>query len=369
MEGVETNASPKAFPMKGGDGPHSYAKNSSYQRDFIDAVKSMIDEAIADKLDIKHFYSTTSSCPFRIADLGCSVGPNTFISMKNIIEAIELKYNSEGMNSKIPEFQVFFSDHTSNDFNTLFASVPPDRRYFTAGVPGSFYGRLFPKSSLHFAHSSYALNWLSRVPKEVLDKDSPAWNKGKIHYGSAKNEVVEAYSAQFVRDMESFLNARAQELVYGGMMTLIMPCLANGSLISQSFTTIIEHVIGSSLMDMAQMGLISEDKVDSFNIPTYSPYLYEMEKLIERNKCFSIVKLELVARHQGNVSIPDVQAYTMVIRAVTEEGIKQHFGSEIIEELFDRIPRKIAEFSHLLDDIRKKATQLFVVLKREESDP
>ena len=39
--------------------------------------------------------------------------------------------------------------------------------YFVAGVPGSFYGRLFPRNSLHFAHSSYCLMWLSQVYIDV----------------------------------------------------------------------------------------------------------------------------------------------------------------------------------------------------------
>ncbi|XP_043705110.1 loganic acid O-methyltransferase-like [Telopea speciosissima] len=362
MEGEET----KAFPMKGGDGPYSYAKNSHYQKTFVDAVKAMIDEAIADKLDIKHF-STTSS-PFRIADFGCSVGPNSLNSMKNIVEAIEIKYHSEGLSLKIPEFQLFFNDHSSNDFNTLFASFPPDRPYFIAGVPGSFHGRLFPKASLHFVHSSYSLNWLSKVPKEVFDKNSSAWNKGKIHYPTSKIEVVEAYSTQFVRDMESFLLARAQELVFGGLMTLIIPGLADGFPISKSFTTMLDLVVGSCLMDMTKMGLVSEDKVDSFNFPIYNPYLQEMEKLIARNKSFSIVRLEVVDRGQGNASTPSVEAATMGLRAVTEEIIKEHFGSEIIDELFDRVSKKMKEFPHLLD-ISKNATQIFVVLKREDYDP
>jgi jasmonate O-methyltransferase len=34
---------------------------------------------------------------------------------------------------------------------------------FFAGVPGSFYCRLFRAKSLHFVHSSYSLMWLSRV--------------------------------------------------------------------------------------------------------------------------------------------------------------------------------------------------------------
>ena len=121
--------------------------------------------------------------------LGLSTGPNTFISVQNIIEAIELKYISKGENIETPKFMVFFNDQLSNDFDTLFISLTPNRQYFAAGVPGSFYGRLFPKASLHFIHSSYALQWLSNVPKEAMDEGSPAWNKGRIFYTNAPKEV------------------------------------------------------------------------------------------------------------------------------------------------------------------------------------
>ena len=90
------------------------------------------------------------------------------------------------------------------------------------GVPGSFYDRLFPENSLHIVHSSFALHWLSEVPREVLDKDSPAWNKGEIFYTSSSDEVANAYAAQFAKDIR-FLNLRAKEIVKGGMMILIMP--------------------------------------------------------------------------------------------------------------------------------------------------
>ena len=108
-----------------------------------------------------------------VADLGCSIGPNTFVSVQNIIEAIELKYISKGENIETPKFMVFFNDQLSNDFNTLFISLPPNRQYFAAGVMGSFYGHLFPKASLHFIHSSYAQQWLSNVPKKL-------WMNGQL---------------------------------------------------------------------------------------------------------------------------------------------------------------------------------------------
>ncbi|THF97749.1 hypothetical protein TEA_002855 [Camellia sinensis var. sinensis] len=113
----------------------------------------------------------------------------------------------------MPEFQLFFNDHASNDFNTLFTTLPPDRNYFAAGVPDSFYGRFFPKSSIHLMYSSFALHWLSKVPEELLDNGSLAWNKGKIHYTIASKEIADVYAAQFAKDMDTFFNARADEII------------------------------------------------------------------------------------------------------------------------------------------------------------
>lgn len=211
----------------------------------MEASKTLIGEAVWEKLDAN--FSTTSTL-FNIADLGCSVGPNTFIVVENIIESVKLKYPS-----CIDQFQVFFNDLPSNDFNTLLQAMPPDREYVASVVPGSFHGCLFPKSSLHFIHSSYTLHWLSKVPKELLDNNSPAWNKGRIFYATAPNEVVQAYSAQFAKDMSSFLNARAQELVHGGLMVLIIPSLPVDTSPSECPLIAAMDLLGDSLMGMARM--------------------------------------------------------------------------------------------------------------------
>ncbi|KAI7994149.1 Loganic acid O-methyltransferase [Camellia lanceoleosa] len=189
-------------------------------------LKALINDVIANKLYVQSFFSTSNT--FRIVDLGCSLGPNTFVAMQNVIEAVEHKYQSKGLESKIPEFQVFFNDHVTNDFNTLFTTLPLEKQYFVAGVPGSFHGRLFPEASLYVVHSSYALHWPSKVPTEVLNKDSPAWNKGKIFYTSGSDEVANAFAAQFAEDMENFLNVRAREIMARRMIILIVPSIANG---------------------------------------------------------------------------------------------------------------------------------------------
>lgn len=172
--------------------------------------------------------------------------------MQNIIEAVQCKRQCEGFDPQQLEFQVFFNDHASNDFNTLFTSAPPDRQYYAAGVAGSFYCCLFPNDSLHFVHSSYAIHWLSRVPKSIVDKSSPAWNKGRIHISNTEDEVVKAYEAQYAEDMDCFLHARAQEVVCGGLIALIVHGRPNDALHSQTHVNILYDLLGSCLMDMAR---------------------------------------------------------------------------------------------------------------------
>ncbi|KAL5706687.1 gibberellin A4 carboxyl methyltransferase [Ranunculus cassubicifolius] len=348
--------------MNGGTGPLSYANNSSYQKAVVICSKAMVKEAIADMFDIQQ-----SSVPIRIADLGCSVGPNTFIAVQNIVEAIEQKYKSQGLSSNIAEFQVYFNDHVSNDFNTLFASLPHDRRYFAVGVPGPFQGRLFPKGSIHFIYSSYALHWLSNIPGEVLDQNSPAWSKEKIHYTNDSNKLLEAYSSQFGQDFQSFLNTRAQEIAPGGLMALLIPVVPNGTLPSVSFICLLYELLGFSLMDMAQEGLVSEAKLHSFNLPIFYASPQELEDLVRRNGCFSIEKMvTLDNQMKHSITCDDYELCIMHIRVGTELLIKEHFRSEIVDELFDRFTEKVAEKSHYIfkHTFMDNWVEQFVLLKR-----
>ncbi|KAI9087086.1 hypothetical protein K1719_030921 [Acacia pycnantha] len=195
----------------------------------------------------------SSENPICIADLGCSTGPNTFAAAQNIIEAIELQCQSQ--NQSTLQFFVFFNDQVSNDFNTLFQKLPPNRNYFAAGVPGSFYGPLFPRQSLHLVHSSSSLTWLSKLPKELTDRSCGAWNKGRVYYTNAPKEIEDAYKKQFKMDLMTFLQARAQELVGNGIMILLIPPAPDVIDYSVNLFAAGKYyeLLGSSLMDMAKL--------------------------------------------------------------------------------------------------------------------
>ena len=109
----------------------------------------------------------------KVADLGCSSGPNALHVVSDIINIVDT--TSRNLNLRLPVFQFFLNDLFGNDFNTIFKSLPQfletleekkghkfSPRFINA-TPGTFYKRLFPSNSLHFVHSSYSLHWLSEV--------------------------------------------------------------------------------------------------------------------------------------------------------------------------------------------------------------
>ncbi|XP_057961758.1 loganic acid O-methyltransferase-like [Malania oleifera] len=359
---------PKSIPMNGGESPYSYAQHSFYQREMAEAAKNAITEAITEKLDIQN-PSSESPQPFRIADLGCSIGPNTFISVQNIVEAVELKYQNciqeDQHNPKPLEFEVLFNDHAENDFNTLFRSLPLSRRYFAGGVPGSFHGRLFPRSSLHFVNSFSALHWLSKVPAEVVDSNSAAFNRANIYCSGAVKEVTEAFSAQHKEDMEGFLSARAEELVKGGLMALNLVGLPDGVILAETATGMGFDLLDSCLVDMAKMGLISEAKVESFNLPIYYPPAKELMAVVEANDhCFRVERFDILSYPLKHAPA-DVQMVVSHTRAALEGLIMNHFGNEILEKLFNSYGKKLEENYFIFDQKNRKDVDFFILLKRK----
>lgn len=107
-------------------------------------------------------------------------------------------------------------------------------------------------------------------------------------------------------------------------------------------------------------GLLSEDKIDSFNMLTYSPSMEEVRMVIPKNGCFEIAVLE----EQPPMFV--TLNTTQELRAGMESIITKHFGCEIVEPLFDRYSKKIA--AHPRSPLTAKdglAVGLFILLKRK----
>ncbi|KAM7271038.1 hypothetical protein ACFE04_030252 [Oxalis oulophora] len=326
-----------SIAMNGGDGPNSYSKNSKYQQEGLSIAKDLLIDSIQEKLTIPD----SDLGIFRIADLGCSVGPNTFTCVQAILQAVKTKFiKTQNCNSKVPEFQVFFNDHVDNDFNTLFKNLPLEREYMAAGVPGSFCGRLFPKASMNLINSTFALHWLTKIPEELTKEDSPAWNKGSVTCIGGRNEVFEAFRAQFLRDANSFFGARSLELVKNGVLVVLLPSRPDGSQPSKDPSTNGLNYVGRVLYDMAKEGLVRESLIDSFNLPIYIPTSSDLREVISNNQNLSIEISEKILFPRKIMTREESQVGSLHIRAVTESILCKHFGSEIIDEFFRRFADK-----------------------------
>nr|CAD1842774.1 unnamed protein product [Ananas comosus var. bracteatus] len=267
-------------------------------------------------------------CPttMTIADLGCSVGPNALLMASEIIDAIAQA--SHQLNRGPSEIQVFLNDLPGNDFNTLFSLFPEFHKLrerklqeseqeqvhcFISGVPGSFYGRLFVSKSLHFAYSSSSLHWLSQVPQMRLQDGSevPLNNKGKIYISHiSPPSVFEAYKKQFKRDFSLFLKCRREEVVEGGHMVLTFVARRSSNPSTPLLGSYLWELLAKTLMDMASLGLIEEEKVDSFNLPWYEPSMEEVKNEITIQGLFSIKKIELF---EVNLDDNSQEALEMII--------------------------------------------------------
>ncbi|CAL1386281.1 unnamed protein product [Linum trigynum] len=368
---MQTDSSPT---MATGNSSYNYANNSSAQRKMTDVMKPRIEELIANKLDLGRLAANDNT--FRVADLGCSIGPNTFLNVQHIVEQVRhnkyqtmISTHSAASSSSLPEFHVFFNDQINNDFNALFRSLPLERDYFAAGVPGSFHTRLFPKSFLHIVHSASSAHWLSRVPPEVVDRGSPAWNRGMIHYGESPKPVEDAYRAQFRKDMGGFLKARSEELASGGMLVLVFPGVPDGMLQSETQISSVINCVNLSILDLVRQGVLEEDQLDNFNFPVYFPHPWEMRELVEENQSFSSIELEVVDPEestwlQGGVGLRE---WAVAIRAAMEELFARHFGGgEILDKIFDGASQKIAEHAEVIMNTKcKELPLLYVALQRK----
>nr|GMD84653.1 salicylate carboxymethyltransferase-like [Ipomoea batatas] len=299
--------------MNGGNGHTSYANNSLVQRNVIHMTKPIIEQAMTSL-----YTSLDNPKTISIADLGCSSGPNSLLAVSNLVKAVD-DHRKKLRRRHSPEFQIYLNDLPTNDFNTIFQSLPKHRREiagdgsglcFFNGVPGSFHGRLFPTDSLHFVHSSYSLHWLSQVPKGIQE------NKGNICVATATPpNVIKAYYDQFETDFSSLLKCRSKELVSGGRMVLTMQGIK-----SENPTFYIWELLALTINDLVAEGLVEEEKLNSFNFPLYLPTLAEIKFLVENDG--------------NNVA--------MVMRAALEPMLVSHFGEGIIDELFHRYSNKIA---------------------------
>ncbi|ESW05401.1 hypothetical protein PHAVU_011G176200, partial [Phaseolus vulgaris] len=347
-------ATERVLHMKGGEGETSYTRNSLLQRKVGSIVKPILEDNV--KLLMSNI--TSESC-WKVADLGCSSGPNSLLFVSTMVSLMDKA--SLSLNQSRPRvLQIYMNDLFGNDFNSFFKLIPDflerihkeknqnHGRCFIHATPGNFYGRLFPDDYIHFFHSSYSLHWLSQAPTST--NIAEPLNKGNVYITSANPpSVYEAYLKQFEKDFKLFLKSRSEELRSGGSMLL--------TFMGRDETYKIGHpteVIGMVLNDMVQEGLLDEKKLDYFDLPIYCPTAEEVRQVIEAEGSFTLQTLRTfnigwnanLHEDVGDSNLDSKMKGEFIvksIRAVFEPVLSVEFGQDNMDELFTRFANQVVQ--------------------------
>jgi SAM dependent carboxyl methyltransferase len=158
-----TDAPEAVRPMEG-DG--AYNRSSRVQATGLAPAIALIERAAA----------TASLAPapeaIVIADYGASEGRNSLLPMARAIGALRGRVGPKRAIS------VVHTDVPDNDFSALFETLANgpesyfkgDPNAFASAVGRSYYEQLLPSRSVTLGWSSWAIQWLSRVPAPIPDQ-------------------------------------------------------------------------------------------------------------------------------------------------------------------------------------------------------
>ncbi|BAF09858.1 anthranilate O-methyltransferase 1 [Oryza sativa Japonica Group] len=369
--------------MSRGDGETSYAANSRLQEKAILKTRPLLHKAVEEAhASLSGLSRAPAGGKMVVADLGCSSGPNTLLVVSEVLSAVANRSSCDHKSSLVADVQFFLNDLPGNDFNLVFQSLelfkklaemefgkalPP---YYIAGLPGSFYTRLFPDRSVHLFHSSYCLMWRSKVPDKLASGE--VLNAGNMYiWETTPPSVVKLYQRQFQEDFSQFLALRHDELVSGGQMVLTFLGRKNRDVL-RGEVSYMYGLLAQALQSLVQEGRVEEEKLDSFNLPFYSPSVDEVKAVIRQSGLFDISHIQLFESNwdpQDDSDDDDVATLDSVrsgvnvarcIRAVLEPLIARHFGRCIVDDLFDMYARNVAQH---LEQVKTKYPVIVLSLK------
>ncbi|MCH9666482.1 MAG: class I SAM-dependent methyltransferase [Actinomycetia bacterium] len=197
--------------------------------------------------------------PIAIADYGASSGHNALIPVGAAIAVLRKRTRPEH------SVLVVHTDMPDNDFSALFrtleddpdAYLGKDRATFASAVGRSFFSQILPSNSVNLGWSSWAIQWLSRVPRVIEDH---------LHVAYCADESVrDAYAKQGAHDWHEFVAFRGRELCPGGR--LVVTTMAIGDDGEYGYRPLLA-AMRDELDELQTNGLLTADEVSRMCIPT-----------------------------------------------------------------------------------------------------
>jgi hypothetical protein len=199
--------------------------------------------------------------PIVIADYGASTGHNSLLPVCAAIAVLRKRTRPEH------SILVAHTDVPENDFTAMFRTLAEDPdsylskdpATFASAVGRSFYSQSMPSNSVNLGWSSWAIQWLSRVPAPIPDHIQVAY--------SGDEGVRAAYAKQAAHDWHEFVAFRGRELCPGGR--LVVMTMAIGDDGEFGLRPLFKSML-AALTELLGQELITEDEVHRMCIPTVS---------------------------------------------------------------------------------------------------
>ncbi|MEP9379592.1 hypothetical protein ABLE91_22965 [Aquabacter sp. CN5-332] len=197
--------------------------------------------------------------PVLVADYGASSGRNSLVPMAAAIGVLRERLGPERAIS------IVHTDLPGNDFTALFQTLEDDPDSYLKGDPAafasavgrSFYEQILPPESVTLGWSSWAVQWLSRVPAVIPDQVQIAFSRDP--------DACAAFARQAAQDWRTFLFARSRELRPGGRLVVLTMAVDDAG--EFGYRPLLA-AIQATLEGMVREGFIRPDELRLMAIPT-----------------------------------------------------------------------------------------------------
>jgi gibberellin A4 carboxyl methyltransferase len=328
-----------------------YNSNSAPQMAAIDYVLPWLEGACST------IVLTDSAPAIGFADFGCSEGKNSIAAMQPLVAAMRQRTSRP--------IQTIHSDLPTNDYSTLFTTLRPEGRSvfddpqtYSAAVCGSMFDQILPPRSIHLACTFNAIGFLSQRPIERLESyilpNGPSALRG---VGGVTDADREIFARQAVADVESFMRARAAELVPGGK--LLIQVFGAGEALRTCDG--IYDALNDAVLEAVDEGLIERKAYEHFYQPVYFRTLEELNAPVAGPHAPLAALFQIERAETYEVAVPFVEAfrktgdakhyageYTNFLRAFTEPVLRASFATHLhldslVSEIYGRAERLVAE--------------------------
>ncbi len=197
--------------------------------------------------------------PIVIADYGASTGHNSLLPISAALPVLRSRTRPEH------SILVVHTDVPDNDFTVMFQTLAEDpdtylrkdAATFASAVGRSFYSQIIPSNSVHLGWSSWAVQWLSRVPMPIPDHVQVAY--------SADDACRKAYARQAAHDWHEFVAFRGRELCPGGRLVVLTMALDEHG--EFGYRPLLDALM-ATLSELVADGLLTEDEPPRMCLPT-----------------------------------------------------------------------------------------------------